>query len=89
MSRLNTAIKNDVKLLGLLRDEIALHAHLLEGDIKQRWEALEKQREDLGVSLSRAQAAGAAALDEAEKAAELMVESLRTGYGNVRKALKH
>lgn len=89
MSRLDAALKNDLQLVKFLRDEIALQAHLLEGDIKQRWSQLENQAEELGTRLSRAQATGAQALHEAEAAASDLVAALKTGYNAVRQTLRH
>lgn len=89
MSRLNAAIKNDLKLITLMRDEIALHSHLLQGELKQRWNELEIKREDLQEHIARAEVAGGDALKEFEAAADLVVQSIRSGYAGVRSALKH
>ncbi|MFA5938729.1 MAG: hypothetical protein WC809_05175 [Sinimarinibacterium sp.] len=89
MSRLNVALQNDLKLLALLRDELGLKAHLLKAEMKDLWQQLEDKWGVLTVALSSAENAGAGALHESEVAIGLLVDTLRKGYENVRKALKH
>ncbi len=88
MSKLNTALQNDLKLLKLLRDETALQAHLLAADAKDRWQALEADWAKLETKLEQAEDAAGEALAEAESAIGMMVDALRGGYENVRAALK-
>lgn len=88
MSRLNNALQNDLKLLELLRDETKLQAHLLKADMKKGWDELERKWDDFKVHIERAQAAGGVAKNEAEAAATLLSESLKSGYAKVRDALK-
>lgn len=88
MSRLNTALQNDLKLLALLRDETSLKVHLLNADLKARWQALEEDWDRLKVHVDRAEMAASASLKEAETAIGLLIEALRKGYDNIRAALK-
>lgn len=88
MSRLSTALQNDLKLLALLRDELALQAHLFKADAKTRWQDLEGQWAELKTHAARAEVASADALHESEVAMRLLVDSLRRGYDNVRAALR-
>lgn len=88
MSRLNTALQNDLKLLKLARDELALQAHLMKADLKDRWQGLEGKWGKLMDEVSGAENAGADAMREAETAIGLLADSLKKGYENVRNALK-
>lgn len=89
MSRLTTAVSNDLKLLELMRDELALQAHLLKADAKDKWQELENKWADLKRHIENAAAAGDAAEHEAKTAVGLLSESLRSGYDGIRKALKN
>lgn len=88
MSRISAAVQNDLKLLKLLRDEIGLQAHLFKADLKTRWDELEQEWGVLRTHLDRAESVAGSAKREAQTAAELLIESLRTGYSRVGKALK-
>lgn len=88
MSRLDTALHNDLKLLRLLRDETVLQAHLLKADMKSHWEELERKWSELETHIERAQVAGDGAKKEAEMAISLLSDTLRSGYNSIRKALK-
>lgn len=87
MSRLDTAINNDLKALRLLRDELALHAALLKADLKDRWRELEAQMEVLHEHVERAKVAAGDSGKQAEAALENLIRSLRTGYTDIKKAL--
>ncbi len=89
MSRLTVAMQNDLKLLAMLRDELALQAHLLKADMKDRWQGLEVKWGELRGQAERAETAGSDALHESEVAMRLLADSLRKGYDDVRKTLKH
>lgn len=89
MSRLSIALQNDLKLLALLRDEMGLKAHLLKAEMKDLWQQLEDKWGVLKVAVANAEGAGAEAAHESEVAIGLLVDALRQGYENVRKALKH
>lgn len=87
MSRLNTALQNDLQLLALLRDELGLKTHLLKAEMKDLWVQLEDKWSVLKVAVANAENAGADAVRESEVAISLLVGTLRQGYENVRKAL--
>ncbi|TJY62961.1 hypothetical protein E4T66_04400 [Sinimarinibacterium sp. CAU 1509] len=89
MSRLDTALQNDLKLLKLLRDEIKLQSHLLAAEAKDRWQALEAQWSELEAKVKHAEAAAGESTKDAETAVGMMVDALKTGYANVKSALKH
>ena len=89
MSRLNTAVHNDLKLLELLRDELFLQAHLMKAETHDKWVELEKKWGDLKDHIARAAVAGDAAQKEARTAAQLMTETLHSGYSSIRDAIKH
>lgn len=88
MSRLNTALHNDLKLLRLLRDETALQAHLLTADMKSRWEKLERKWSELEAHIERAQIAAGDAKKEVEMVIGQLSDKLRSGYSSIRNALK-
>lgn len=88
MSRLSTALQNDLKLLALMHDELALQAHLLKADVKSRWQDLEAKWAELKAHAARAEVAGEDALQESETAIGLLVDALRKGYENIRAALR-
>lgn len=88
MSRLDTAFKNDLQLLRFARDEIALQAHLLKGDLKIRWDALEQQWQQLNAHVERAEVASGAALSEVQAASRLLIETLQKGFANIKRAFQ-
>ena len=88
MSRIQTALKNDVQLLRFARDEIALQAHLLKGDLKLRWDALEQEWARLNEHVVRAEVASGAALEEVESASRLLIETLKTGLASIKRAFQ-
>ncbi|WP_157622729.1 hypothetical protein [Solimonas soli] len=88
MSKVETALHNDLQALQLLRDELRLQTHLLGADMRDRWQALETDWDRLKEHARRAQTAADDALPEIETAAALLVDALRRGYGDIRNALK-
>lgn len=88
MSRLSTALQNDLQLLKLLRDETALQAHLFSAEIKQRWQTLDQQWSTLESKVTEAESAAESSAKDAETAIDLLIGSLKSGYENVRSALK-
>lgn len=88
MSRLKTAVHNDLQLLALLRDELKLQTHLLSADLKARWQELEVQWDQLKEHVGRVEVAGEAAATEAQTAIGLLTSSLRSGYEGMKRALK-
>jgi hypothetical protein len=88
MSRLKTAVHNDLQLLQLAHDELALQAHLLKADATAKWMELERKWADLKSHIERAATASAVAEQETETAIKLLSETLRNGYASIRNALK-
>lgn len=88
MSQLQTALHNDVQLLKLLRDELALQAHLFKAEARDRWQQLEPQWQALCSRVDEAKSAAVKSEGEAEASLSLLVDSLKTGYANIRNALK-
>ena len=87
MSRLETALQNDLKLLRLLRDELELHAHLLKADLKDSWDTLERRWEKLEADVGRAEIAAADAGREVNASLGELMHSLRSGYTQIKQAL--
>ena len=88
MSRLDNALQNDIKALELLRDQLKVHASLLKDEARKRWEELEEKREILKEHLDKAQRATDAPRKELEAAAKHLSEVLKTGYADIKNALK-
>lgn len=88
MTRLSTALHNDLQLLKLLRDELVLKAHLLKAEAKVEWEALEIKSAELKAHVARAEVAAGHARQDAETAITLLVDTVKTGYASIRSALK-
>ncbi|NGY03222.1 hypothetical protein [Solimonas terrae] len=88
MPRMKTALRNDLRALQLVRDELLLHLHLLGADVNDRWQVLERQWDSLKEHAHRAQTAAESARPEIETAAGLLAEALRRGYAEIGNALK-
>jgi hypothetical protein len=88
MSRLNVAVKNDLQLLGLLRDEVKLQGHLLRADLKKRWDELEQEFSGLQERVGRAEVAGRQVAREMGSDVDQLVATLRSGYEGIRTALR-
>lgn len=88
MSRIQKALHNDVQALVLLRDEIALQAHLFRADARDKWQGLETRLDELKEHLSRAKVAAADAKPEVEAAAKSLADTLKAAYTDFRNALK-
>ncbi len=86
MSRLSTALQNDLQLLHFARDEIALQAHLLKGDLKDRWADLDQKWLQLKEHVGRAEAATEAAKSEVETAIKLLADSVSKGLASIKRA---
>lgn len=87
MSRLSTALHNDIKLLHFAHDELALQSHLLGAELKQRWQELETQWQELKERTGRVEVAGDAAVREVETAAKLLIDSLKKGFADLKRTL--
>lgn len=88
MTRLENALHNDVKALEFLHDELRVQAHLLKAEAKKRWDELEAKWGSLKEHLQRAEAAADRNRADVDAAIRLLVDALKTGYADIRKALK-
>jgi hypothetical protein len=88
MSRLDNALNNELQLLRFARDEIALQAHLLKGELKIRWDALEQQLQQLKEHVDRAEVASGPALTEIQAASRLLIETLQKGFASIKRAFQ-
>lgn len=88
MSRLTTALNNDFIALCFLRDELALRINLLEAEAKDRWTALEAKMNTLREHVRRAEVAAGHSARDVDAATKALIESLRSGYAEIRRALK-
>lgn len=87
MSRLSTALHNDMKLLHFAHDELALQSHLFGAELKQHWQELEAQWQNLKERTGRAEVAGDTAIHEIETAATLLVDTLKQGFADLKRTL--
>lgn len=78
---------NEVKSLAQLRDELRLKAHLLEADARERFEGLERDFEKLEQEVASVKGAAGEAGGDVSAAAKLLLESVRSGFERIRKAL--
>jgi hypothetical protein len=88
MSRFENAVRNDIQALELLHDELRLQAHLFKAEASKRWEELEVKWTSLKDHLQRAQVEAGHSKDEISSAVQLLVDALKTGYADIRRALK-
>lgn len=88
MSRLDQAFINDMQALRLLRDELALHANLLKADLRDRWHKLEADMDVLREHVERAKVAAEDSGKQTEAAIKTLIGSLRSGYSEIKNALK-
>ncbi|MDE0852845.1 MAG: hypothetical protein OSA97_00300 [Nevskia sp.] len=87
MSRLTNAFHNDYTLLCMLRDELALQTSLFKADLKDRWRDLEGKLDVLREHVGRAEAAADHALPQIEASARIMLDTLRSGYSDIKRAV--
>lgn len=88
MSRLNTALHNDIKAIEFARDELKLQAHLFKAEVQQRWAELEAKWEQLSQRLLRSKDVAASAADEVEAELRLLSETLKSGYAKLKSSLQ-
>ena len=89
MSQIKKALHNELQLLELLRDEVALQAHLFKADMKSRWDALEVKWSEFKEHLGRAQVAAGDAGRSIDASSRSLADSLSAGYTEIRNAFKH
>ena len=88
MSRIENAFHNDVQALELLHDELRLQAHLFKSEAKKRWDELEAKWATLKEHLQRAEVAADRNKSEVSSAIKLLIDSLKSGYKDIKDALK-
>ena len=88
MSQLKQALHNDVQALEMIRDELALQAHLFKADAKDRWSELETRWDQLKHRLGAAKRAAACAEPKIDAAAEQLLDALKAGYAELKNALR-
>jgi len=89
MSQFKNALHNELQLLELLHDELALQAHLFKAEMKSQWEALEAKWGDFKEHLGRAQVAAGDAGRSIDASSRSLADSLNAGYTEIRNAFKH
>ncbi len=88
MTRLENALHNDVKALEFLHDELKVQAHLLKAEAKKQWDELEAKWASLKEHLQRAEVAADRNKGDVDAAIRLLVDALKTGFAQIRNALK-
>jgi len=84
MSQFKNALHNELQLLELLHDELALQAHLFKAEMKSQWEALEAKWGDF-----KEQVAAGDAGRSIDASSRSLADSLSAGYTEIRNAFKH
>lgn len=79
----------DIHSLAQLRDELAVQAHLLQADAKQRWQGLELRFEKLQQEAAAAKEIAGKTREEVAAALKLAVDSLRKNYEDLKALIKH
>ena len=73
--------------LAELRDDLKVRIHLGEMDARDQWQKLEPKWWELQRRVTAVEKASAGAVQEITAAADLLIEELLKGYGQIRKAL--
>src|SRR3954470_20498984 len=73
--------------LAQLRDDLKVRIHLGEMDARDQWQKLEPKWWALQRKVVAVEKASAGAVEEITAAADLLIEELLKGYGQIRKAL--
>jgi hypothetical protein len=79
---------SDVDSLQQLRDELTLQAHLMKAEAKDRWAELEQDWARLQDELRPVRSAANKSAGEISAAAQLLVESLKDGYQQMKRSVK-
>jgi predicted RNA-binding protein len=77
----------DYESLAQLRDDLKVRVHLGEMEARDQWQKLEPKWWELQRKVAAVERASAGAVQEITAAANLLIEELFKGYGQVRKAL--
>ncbi|MCK9193296.1 MAG: hypothetical protein M0P19_05410 [Nevskia sp.] len=88
MNTSKTGVFENIDSLAQLRDELALQAHLMQAEAKDRWLDLETQWDHFQREASTARAVAGKSADEVGAALGLLGETLRQGYTDLKKALQ-
>jgi hypothetical protein len=88
MTRIQQALHNEVQALTVLRDEIKLQAHLFHAESRTRWQELEVRWDELKEHMQRAKVAAADTVPQVQGAAQELATALKTGYADLKNALK-
>ncbi len=84
-SRIMQKLDSGMDELRVMRDELALKAHLLGMEARQQWEETEDERAKLAAHLDEAKKASGEALDKLADAAESLKNSLLERYKRLKK----
>jgi len=89
MTKLSTALQDEIKSVEQTRDQLVLQAHFFKAELKTRWQELEVEWDDLREHLGRAKVAADRTMSQIDAEATRLIGSLKTGYSSIRDALKH
>lgn len=87
MSEARDVLSEEVDQLRRLRDELRVHAHLAQADVRDLFESMEKRWLRLEGRLGVLRDATRESAVEIREAAKLLVDEIREGYQRVKQLL--
>ena len=89
MSKLKWLTRAEIEALAQIRDELRLQAHLLEAEVRDRWERAEVSWSHVMSDINAARESVDRSRIEVSAAAGLLFETVRDSYRDIRKSLQH
>ncbi|MDR3607662.1 MAG: hypothetical protein P4M08_09810 [Oligoflexia bacterium] len=87
MSKQSVIKASDFKDIEKLRGELMVQSHLFKAEAREQFERMEKEWKKLDAELRPAISAASKATQEVGAATQLLADSLREGYGRIKKSL--
>lgn len=88
MSKLKLVTQKEIEALKQLRDELKLQAHLFKAEAKDQWEKAESSWDHVMQDIGSARASIDRSSIEVSLAAQLLFESLRDSYRDIKQSIK-
>lgn len=80
-------VDDSVEQLKTIRDELKLQAHLLEMELEDEWQDMEKKWDELNQYLKPVEEATEEAVSDVGAAVSLLVDEIGKGYEKIKNAL--
>ena len=80
-------VDDSVEQLKTIRDELKLQAHLLEMELEDEWQDMEKKWDELNRYLKPVEEATEEAVSDVGAAVSLLVDEIGKGYEKIKNAL--